>query len=141
MTERERQVLEQRLARLAELLVLLRRDRGLVAMLGQDVDLRDRVERRLQLSAQIAIDVAHYLIARFRWPRSEKESLWDVLAREQVIAAPLAERLSGLAGFRNVLVHEYLGIDLDVVAEAVRREVESLAELRAAVLAFLETTG
>jgi uncharacterized protein YutE (UPF0331/DUF86 family) len=137
MTELEKEVLEQRLARLAELLDLLRRDRPLVERIAFDVDVRDRVERRLQLAAQIAIDVANYLIAHSRWPRSERETLWEVLAREAVLPASLAESLRGLTGFRNVLVHEYLGIDLDVVAEALTREVDALAELRSCVLELL----
>jgi uncharacterized protein with HEPN domain len=40
----------------------------------------------------------------------------------------------GLAGFRNVLVHDYLGVDLDLVHRAVVRD---LPELRAACEALL----
>lgn len=32
----------------------------------------------------------------------------------------------GLAGFRNVLVHDYLGVDLDLVHRAVERDVPTL---------------
>jgi uncharacterized protein YutE (UPF0331/DUF86 family) len=138
MTGFEREALEQRLARLAELLELLRRDRPLAGQIAHDVDVRDRIERRLQLSAQIAIDVANYLVARFRWLRSERETLWEVLAREHVIPESLASALHGLAGFRNVLVHEYLGIDLDVVNEALMRDLDDLDDLRSRVLDFLE---
>jgi uncharacterized protein with HEPN domain len=32
----------------------------------------------------------------------------------------------GLAGFRNVLVHDYLGVDLDLVYRAVEQDVPRL---------------
>jgi uncharacterized protein YutE (UPF0331/DUF86 family) len=138
MTGLEVQVLERRLDRLAELTALLRSDRSEAEKIAYDADVRDRVERRLQLAAQVAIDVSNYLIARFRWPRSSRETLWDVLARERVIAPSLAEELRGLSGFRNVLVHEYLGIDLDIVTNALLHDVGQLEDFRARVLDFLE---
>lgn len=133
----EPRVIQRRLERLGELIALLRRDRAEVARLATDADVRDRIERRLQLSAQVAIDVATYLIARERWVRGARETLWEVLARERVITAELATSLRGLAGFRNVLVHEYLGVDLDIVTAAVREGVEDLERFRAELLNHL----
>jgi len=133
----DRLVIERRLERLGELVALLRRDRAVVARIATDADVRDRVERRLQLAAQAAIDVAHFIIARARWVRSERETLWEVLGREGVLSATLATSLRGLTGFRNVLVHEYLGIDLDVVTEAVEVGIEDLERFRAEVLDHL----
>jgi uncharacterized protein with HEPN domain len=42
----------------------------------------------------------------------------------------------GLAGFRNVLVHDYLGVDLELVHRAVERDVP---KLRAACEALLQS--
>jgi uncharacterized protein with HEPN domain len=42
----------------------------------------------------------------------------------------------GLAGFRNVLVHDYLGVDLELVYRAVERDVPTL---RAACEALLRS--
>jgi len=39
------------------------------------------------------------------------QELFDVLAARKVLPKPLSKRLISMAGFRNVLVHEYLEID------------------------------
>jgi uncharacterized protein with HEPN domain len=45
----------------------------------------------------------------------------------------------GLAGFRNVLVHDYLGVDLEYVYRAVERDVPGLKHACAGALKELET--
>ena len=44
----------------------------------------------------------------------------------------------GLAGFRNVLVHDYLGVDLEYVYRAVEHDVPRLKEACEAALKELE---
>ena len=44
----------------------------------------------------------------------------------------------GLAGFRNVLVHDYLGVDLDYVYRAVERDVPHLKQACAGAQRELE---
>ena len=44
----------------------------------------------------------------------------------------------GLAGFRNVLVHDYLGVDLELVHRAVERDVPKLRAACEALLRSLE---
>jgi uncharacterized protein with HEPN domain len=44
----------------------------------------------------------------------------------------------GLAGFRNVLVHDYLGVDLELVHRAVERDVPKLRAACEALLQSLE---
>ena len=46
------------------------------------------------------------------------------------IEALLAERMRGWAGFRNVLVHDYIGIDHGIAYAAIREELDDLAEFR-----------
>lgn len=44
----------------------------------------------------------------------------------------------GLAGFRNVLVHDYLGIDLELVYRAVEQDVPELKRVCEAALPALD---
>ena len=78
----------------------------------QDTFLQDVVERNLQLASQIVLDVSTHVIAEQGWesPGSYEEAI-QILARHDVIPTSLVGRLKGMAGFRNVLVHEYLEID------------------------------
>ncbi|MCZ7546861.1 MAG: DUF86 domain-containing protein [Anaerolineae bacterium] len=70
------------------------------------------VERLLQLCAQVCIDIANYLIAQLdlRTP-DEQTNIFIILGQEKIIPFDLAERMTGLVRFRNILVHEYVQID------------------------------
>ena len=70
------------------------------------------MERNLQIASQIVLDTSTHIIAEQGWesPGSYQQAV-EILERHDVIPRSLVERLRGLAGFRNVLVHEYLEID------------------------------
>ncbi|MHB1407403.1 MAG: type VII toxin-antitoxin system HepT family RNase toxin [Desulfitobacteriaceae bacterium] len=78
--------------------------------------LRDRAERNLQVAAQACIDIANHIIADrgYRTPQGYAES-FSVLAEEGIISDRLADKMKMVAGFRNILVHDYLEIDNKIV--------------------------
>lgn len=91
-------------------------------------DLRDIAERNFEVAAQCCIDIANRIVALqgVAKPRDYYESIMR-LAEIGVLPTGLARTLAPLAGFRNVLVHEYAGIDWDEVY----RNFGRLADLRA----------
>ena len=83
-----------------------------VERLENDQQLRWAVERGLQVAAEALFDAgAHVLAAEFREAVDEYRQIPKRLLAHGVLTATSAERLRGLAGFRNVLVHEYADID------------------------------
>jgi uncharacterized protein YutE (UPF0331/DUF86 family) len=88
----------------------------------QDEGLRDRSERNLQVAAQTCIDIANHLIAAygFRTPLTYGES-FEVLRDEGIIPADLAVQMKKIAGFRNILVHDYLEIDQEIVYAFIKK--------------------
>jgi uncharacterized protein YutE (UPF0331/DUF86 family) len=75
-------------------------------------------ERGLQLAAEIALDVGnHILSAHFGVAARDYEDVLTQLAERGVVDKELRERFRGLGGFRNLLVHGYLKLDADRVAE------------------------
>ena len=82
----------------------------------QDEDIQAIVERRLQLAIQICIDIANYLIAHHGLSAPEGvDNVFAVLGKAGVIPQPLAKRMVGMVRFRNILVHDYLEIDDEIV--------------------------
>ncbi len=78
--------------------------------------LRDRAERNLQVAAQACIDIANHIIADkgFRTPQGYADS-FNVLLEEGIIPDALSDKMKMVAGFRNILVHDYLEIDNKIV--------------------------
>jgi len=90
--------------------------------LAQDRQLRWAVERGLQVAAEALFDTgAHVLAAEFQETVDEYREIPPRLLARGVISAATAKRLKGLAGFRNVLVHDYAEIDLSRVLAGVER--------------------
>lgn len=81
--------------------------------LESDQRLRWAVERGLQVAAEALFDVgAHVLAAEFAEAVDEYREIPKRLAARGVLSSATATALDGLAGFRNVLVHDYADIDL-----------------------------
>lgn len=102
--------LNERLARLQPLQNKTRSD------FDGDPYLRDIVERNLEIAAQCCIDICHRIIAleQARKPRDYYEAIL-IMGEMDILPADFAQRLAPLAGFRNILVHEYLGVDWEHV--------------------------
>ena len=82
----------------------------------KDPYLRDIVERNLEVAAQVCIDIANRIISieQLEKPQDYYEAILR-LGEAEVLPRDFAQRLAPLAGFRNILVHEYLDISWDEV--------------------------
>ena len=79
----------------------------------QEKDTQYMVCHAMLLSIQASIDLATGIAVQKtpKRPGTYRET-FHVLGKFGVIPEDLAEELSRLAGFRNVLVHEYAGLDI-----------------------------
>jgi uncharacterized protein YutE (UPF0331/DUF86 family) len=99
-----------------------------------------QVERGLQLAAEILFDVGnHVLSAHFGVVAEDYEDILDKLAGEGVMSDRLRSDLAGLGGFRNVLVHGYLELDIETVAAAHRDAPRHFSRFRLEVEEWLES--
>ena len=108
--ERRLDELDERLARLEPLRQKSRAD------FDQDAYLRDIVERNLEVAAQCCIDMCHRIISleKARKPRDYYEAILS-MGELGVVPVEVARAFAPVAGFRNILAHEYLGVDWDEV--------------------------
>ena len=99
-------------------------------------DIREQrfVAFTLQLAIQAAIDVAAQIVAdqKLGLP-SGYRGYFLLLASHGWIERPLAERLANMAGFRNIVVHQYGEVDLGKVAEILRDHLDDLLDFVAAI--------
>jgi len=89
-----------------------------VSAFEADLTTRNDVVHSLFLIAQLIIDIAGELASR-RGTRVEnyKEAIRS-LASEPQFPPELVPKLEPLAGFRNIVVHEYIGLDAERVVAA-----------------------
>jgi len=92
------------------------------ADLMSNLSLRWTVERGLLVGLTLVFQVADHILVRGFQRRAETyEAVLAELRNVEVISEALYQDLRGAGGFRNVLVHEYVAIDLNEVAEALHK--------------------
>jgi uncharacterized protein YutE (UPF0331/DUF86 family) len=92
--------------------------------------IHDLAERYLHLAVEAALDLANHWISDQGLPTPDaNRDTFTILERAGELDPGLAERLRGWAGFRNILVHEYLDIDHAIAYRAIRSELSDLDRL------------
>jgi uncharacterized protein YutE (UPF0331/DUF86 family) len=101
---------------------------------------RRACERLLQISIQCVIDICGLLVAGFRLGLpAEEEDLFEKLERAHFLVPEITKMLQTMRGFRNILVHEYGGVDNAIVFQRATSGVRDFAVFRNAVLQILRT--
>jgi uncharacterized protein YutE (UPF0331/DUF86 family) len=118
---------------------LRRHQHGSLDDLVTDRDRRWAVERGLQLCAQNALDVATHIAAASGRDVADYATALDVLADLTVLPREFAARFRGVAGFRNVLVHGYLDLDLAVAHRLLQTGLDDFVTFAEHVSRYLES--
>lgn len=103
-----------------------------------DWKLQDSALREFQVAIESLSDIANHIISQKNWrrPKVYKEII-RVLAENEVIPADFISVGEKIMGFRNIIVHEYLHLDLEKVFLSLRQ----LEELEKFLRYLLEYTG
>ena len=101
-----------------------------------DDNIQTIVERKLQLAIQACMDIASYLIGQLGLTAPEEpHNVFAVLGQEGVINRELAGRMVGMVRFRNILVHDYLEIDSEIVHRNLTEELEDFDQFSQEIIA------
>jgi len=97
------------------------------------------VERGLQLCTQNVLDVATHLAASAGRDVPDYGTAIDQLADLGVLPGEFAARFRPVAGFRNVIVHGYLDVDLEIVHRMLNERLDDFAEFARQVSRYLDS--
>lgn len=97
-----------------------------------------KVEHGLQLSIECILDIGNHIITeeRLGTPQSYHEIV-ELLGAKRVIPTELANEMAGIAGFRNILIHEYLKVDPKKVYENLQKGPGQFERFIRAILEYL----
>lgn len=83
-----------------------------------DFKIRGAVERYLQVSIECIVDIGNEIISSLQLQRPERyRDIPYILAKAEIISKTFAETMASMIGFRNLLVHDYASINLNLVYE------------------------
>jgi uncharacterized protein YutE (UPF0331/DUF86 family) len=136
----DRYIVDARIAKIREYVALLRKIYGQTnkKKFIQDPLVYGNAERYLQLAIQCVLDISNHIVADMRLSiPDDNRQLFELLVRHKILSRSLASTLTNMAGFRNVLVHEYLEIDRKLVFEVLEKNLGDFEKFIRAVAKLL----
>ncbi|QZN97063.1 type VII toxin-antitoxin system HepT family RNase toxin [Symbiopectobacterium purcellii] len=92
--------------------------------IATDFTRQDSVILNLLRACEAAIDLANHTIRvnQLGIPQSSRDS-FALLAKNRIITTELAEKLQKMVGLRNIAVHDYQTLNLDIVIHVVQHHL------------------
>ena len=109
------------------------------SLFREDLDCQEIILFNLQMAIQECVDIASHIISEEGWgvPGSTNEMFY-LLEENDYLDRDLTEKMVKCVGFRNILVHEYTRIELDLVHEIAEKDIHDLERYLKAIFAKLE---
>lgn len=95
----------------------------------EDYTKQDSIILNIQRACEAAIDIAMHIISEKRLgiPQNSRDA-FDVLYSNKMVSADLNKKLKSMIGFRNIAVHNYKALNLEIVREVIEKHMEDFRE-------------
>jgi uncharacterized protein YutE (UPF0331/DUF86 family) len=106
--------------------------------INEDFTLRGAIERYLEVSLECCIDIGEMIISSrgLRKPETYREVI-EILGEEDILPQGFAERFAEATKFRNILVHMYAEIDVEMVYEILQNNLGDFDEFARHIARYL----
>lgn len=106
-----------------------------------DIDKQDIFILNLQRAIQAAIDLATHIIASEGLGLSDTiKGNFTLLKNAGIINEELACRMESMVGFRNIAVHDYQVIDIDILKSILTKHLKDIEDFYTTVLLYFKFT-
>ncbi len=104
---------------------------------SENLSAQDAATLNIQRACEQVISIANYLIRTQKWgsPTSRADAI-HTLSSQQLISVELADRLKKMQGFRNLAVHEYQKLEIQILINIIEKRLVDFEAFTNAVLEF-----
>lgn len=96
---------------------------------------QDAIILNLQRACETAIDLAMYVVNQRRLGApQESRDAFTLLQTAGILPADLATRMQRMVGFRNIAVHEYTRLNLEVVQAIITKQLNDFQMFSATIV-------
>lgn len=133
----EKETLKQKLQIIDENINYLENNKPEIS--GDDYGELQAVKHCLFEIAEASIDMASHIVAAegFEKPESYAE-MFPVLSKNDILDDELAEKLSEMARFRNLLVHRYGDIDEQKLENFIKQDLKDVKKFSQSIYTYIE---
>jgi|SRR3954454_16143591 uncharacterized protein YutE (UPF0331/DUF86 family) len=103
----------------------------------KDYTKQDSIILNIQRSCEACIDLAMHIVAQERLglPQTSRDA-FDMLESSSIIDKEIAKRLKAMVGFRNIAVHDYQIINLNILEQIVEKHLEDFTDFTKQILKY-----
>ena len=103
--------------------------------LAADLDAQDIIVLNLERAVQLSVDIGSHILLDFeiRSPES-MAGVFIALGEAGVMEKNLAGRLSKAAGFRNIAIHDYQAINVEILKTILAKHLQDLEDFYSVIL-------
>ena len=107
----------------------------------EEHDIQDIFVLNLQRATQAAIDMAVHVITSEGWelPDTLKKN-FRILEEQQVIPHALSQKLQKMVGFRNIAVHDYQSINVEILKSILQHHLKDLEDFYSTIIQYFKLT-
>ncbi|MFW5979647.1 MAG: type VII toxin-antitoxin system HepT family RNase toxin [Halanaerobium sp.] len=135
----DRKLIINKLNELNKYLTQLRKYKGVSREeLENDLDKLWAVERGLQLSIQIILDIGNHILSEKGIVVENYMDIFKELVKLEVIPEDFGNQIKGMAGFRNILVHEYAEVDIDIIIKVLNNSLNDFGKYAEYINNYIE---
>ncbi len=100
-----------------------------------DYTKQDSIVLNIQRSCEASIDLSMHIVSvkKLGIPQNSKDA-FDLLISNSIIPAELGKNLKAMVGFRNIAVHDYQEINLNIIQKIITNHLADLLEFTSLLL-------
>lgn len=102
-----------------------------------DYTKQDSIILNIQRACEASIDLAMHIVSEHRlgMPKTSRET-FKLLEEANIIETCLAKNLMNMIGFRNIAVHDYQTLNLDILEAILKKHISDFKDFTTAILEF-----
>ena len=103
----------------------------------KDYTKQDSIILNIQRACEACIDLAMHIVAQERLglPQTSRDA-FDMLESSSIIDEEIAKRLKAMVGFRNIAIHDYQTINLNILEQIVEKHLEDFTDFTKQILKY-----
>jgi len=131
----DRDIVLAKISAMQKCLKRIERVTGLKPARLDDQDVQDIFVLNLQRAIQSAIDLATHIIAAEALGLSDTiRGNFELLEKAKIVKKDLSRKMQAMVGFRNIAIHDYQSLDVDVLKSILKKHLRDLEEFYTTIL-------
>jgi uncharacterized protein YutE (UPF0331/DUF86 family) len=97
---------------------------------------QDAIILNIQKACEACIDIAMYMISVYGWgiPQRTRDG-FEILYANSIIDNDLCRKLKAMVGFRNIAVHDYQELNMEIIKSIIENNLEDFISFKNIILA------